>query len=292
MARQKKESAEPSIRPKLRRSRAEAITAINERLTIGEELIASARHAGTKAALDRTSADYYKWNDFNTDLLRHLFSVAELADKYSHFFGLIGGGNPTLQDRIDELVGRIQDKVDRLNSIKERVSLFEVEGDTEARTTQSSSPSSNKVFVVHGHDDSIKAEVARLLTAVGLEPIILHEQANQGRTIIEKFEDHSDVVMAIVLLTADDVGAARQMDSSTSVKLQPRARQNVIFELGFFNGKLGRAHVIALYKDNVEILSDYAGVIYILIDSAGAWKFQVGKELRAAGLPVDLNNVV
>ena len=97
----------------------------------------------------------------------------------------------------------------------------------------------DKVFVVHGRDDGTKQTIARFLETLGLKPVVLHEQANIGRTIIEKFEEHAQVGFAVVLLTPDDVGAFRDDKN----KQKPRARQNVIFEFGYFIGKLGRKRV-------------------------------------------------
>ena len=129
--------------------------------------------------------------------------------------------------------------------------------------------------------------VSRFLTDVGLTPIVLHEQPNKGRTIIEKFEDHSDVGYALVLCTPDDVGALA--DDQGDLKTRPR--QNVVLEWGFFLGKLGRERVCALVAGDVEFPSDYAGVLYVELDDAGGWKLQLGQELRQAGLPADLNRL-
>ena len=145
----------------------------------------------------------------------------------------------------------------------------------------------NKVFVIHGHDESARETVARFLEQLGIEPVILHEQANKGRTIIEKFEDHTDVTFAVVLLTPDDVGGLRHEQPD----LNPRARQNVILELGFFLGKLGRQRVCALVKGHVETPSDYDGVVYTDLDSAGGWRMKLVQELKAAELDVDANRV-
>lgn len=147
----------------------------------------------------------------------------------------------------------------------------------------------NKVFLVHGHDDAVRETVARFLERLGLEVVILREQANEGRTIIEKFVDYSDVAFSVVLLTADDRGGTKDL---TPESLKPRARQNVILELGFFLGKLGRRNVCALYEDGVEVPSDYQGVLFIPLDSANAWRIPLAKEMRAAGLEVDLNEVL
>ena len=144
------------------------------------------------------------------------------------------------------------------------------------------------VFVVHGHDEIAKLEVARLLERLDLNPIILHEQPNEGRTIIEKFEFYSDVAYAIVILTPDDMGYL----GGHANAVRPRARQNVVFELGYFVGRLGRRHVCALYKEGVEIPSDLHGVLYIPMESQGAWKLSIVKEMKQVGMEVDLNLVV
>lgn len=146
---------------------------------------------------------------------------------------------------------------------------------------------SRRVFVVHGHDDAAREAIARFLDRLELIPIVLKEQANAGRTIIEKFEAESDVGFAVVLLTPDDVGGV----AKTPRKLLPRARQNVIFELGYFAGALGRRHVIALVKDDVEVPSDYQGVVFIPMDKNDGWRLKVAQELKAGGLTIDLNKV-
>ena len=132
--------------------------------------------------------------------------------------------------------------------------------------------STNQVFVVHGRDEGTKDTVARVLKDLELDPIVLHEQPNEGRTIIEKFERYAQVGFAVVLLTPDD-----KCNSSF------RARQNVIFELGYFIGKLGRSRTCALFREGVEIPSDYDGVLYIEMDEPGAWKMKLIKELQGAG---------
>lgn len=138
------------------------------------------------------------------------------------------------------------------------------------------------VFVVHGRDSPAKTEVARLIERADLNAIILHEQPNQGRTIIEKFEDHGGASdFAIIVLTPDDVGGA------DSASLQPRARQNVIGEMFWFAGRLGRSRVCALKKGDIEMPSDFAGVGYTEMDDRGAWKQELLKELQAAGYTVD-----
>lgn len=134
-------------------------------------------------------------------------------------------------------------------------------------------PRSKKAFIIHGHNESIKYEVARLIeNECSTKPIILHEQPNKGKTVIEKFETYSEVDFAIALWTADDLGKAKWDN-----ELKPRARQNVIFETGYFIGKLGRERVIILYEEGVEIASDYSGVVYISL--SGNWKHDLRKEI-------------
>lgn len=146
--------------------------------------------------------------------------------------------------------------------------------------------SNNKVFVVHGHDDLTLVETENLMRKLGLVPIILKDQANGGlNTIIEKFEQNSDVGFAIVLFTSDDIGYKK--DDAVSAKT--RARQNVVFELGYFAAKLGRKNV-AIINDGVEELpSDIQGVTYT--PNSADWKYKVAIELRQAGLDVDMNKV-
>jgi predicted nucleotide-binding protein len=147
---------------------------------------------------------------------------------------------------------------------------------------------SNRVFVVHGHDEGAREAVARFIEQIGFEPVVLHERANKGRTIITKFrEEATDVGFAVVLMTPDDLGKPNDNSEAKS-----RARQNVVFELGFFIGALGSARVAALVKGNIERPSDFDGVVYIDLDAAGGWKQQLGRELQAAGFEVDWNKVM
>lgn len=154
-------------------------------------------------------------------------------------------------------------------------------GDTQPRLVM---PMSNKVFIVHGHDAEARETVARYLQMLGFEPVILHEQANQGRTVIEKIEANRDVGFAVVLLTPDDVGRSVKED-----ELKPRARQNVLLELGYFICHLGRDRVCTLRRGNVDIPSDFAGVVWENMDDGSGWKMALARELRAAGHEVDLN---
>lgn len=143
-----------------------------------------------------------------------------------------------------------------------------------------------KVFIVHGHDNEAKQTTARFIEKLGLEAIILHEQASKGMTIIEKIEDNSNVGFAIILYTPCDVGK-----SIIEGDLNPRARQNVVFEHGYLIGKIGRNRVCALVKGNIEKPNDISGVVYIDMDNHESWKMQLAKEMRSAGYTIDMNKI-
>jgi len=145
--------------------------------------------------------------------------------------------------------------------------------------------SKTKIFIVHGHDDGLKNEVALFVQRLGIEPIILHEQANRGHTIIEKIEANSDVGFAIVLYTPCDMGRV-----SSSKEEKPRARQNVVFEHGYFVAKLGRENVVALNKGYVEVPNDLSGMIYTSYDQ-NTWKRDIAHELHHSGYNIDFSRV-
>lgn len=189
------------------------------------------------------------------------------------------------QEAISEAVMKLQTAMEMLQEKLEDSDDVEA-GAADPQPTPSIP--NRRVFVVHGRDEEAKQTVARFLQQIGLEPIILHEQANKGRTIIEKFEQNADVGFAVVLLTPDDVGALRGEED----KLRPRARQNVILELGYFVSALGRSCVFALKKGDLDIPSDYISVVYTQMDEPGAWKMALAREIHSAGITVDFQKVV
>lgn len=144
-----------------------------------------------------------------------------------------------------------------------------------------------KVFIVHGHDNGTKQEVARFIESIGLETIILHEQASRSMTIIEKIEHYSaEASFAVVLYTPCDKGRAA---TDTKVPARDRARQNVVFEHGYLMARIGRSNVCALVKGNIETPSDISGVVYTQLDSSGGWKIELTKELKACGYIVKIS---
>lgn len=165
--------------------------------------------------------------------------------------------------------------------------LTELIGDDPDSIHSHSIPKSTKksVFIVHGHNEAKKEATARLIEGLGLDAIILHEQTNKGRHTREKLLDHArTAAYAVILLTADDKGGTKDTDPEA---LQLRARQNVVLELGLFLGLLGPDRICVLYEEDVEVPSDYHGVVYEPLDTAGAWKTKLKNELVDAGMPVD-----
>ncbi|MDJ1476896.1 nucleotide-binding protein [Bacillus sp. LS15-K4] len=141
------------------------------------------------------------------------------------------------------------------------------------------------VFIVHGHDQLALTKTDLFIRQLGLEPIVIQDQSNRGMTIIEKIESHSSVGFGVILYTPCDVGAKHGDD------LQPRARQNVVFEHGFLIGKIGRGNVAALVKDTVEKPNDISGIVYITMDGFDAWKMKLAKELKSSGYEIDMNRI-
>ncbi len=161
--------------------------------------------------------------------------------------------------------------------------LREIE-DENAPLPSASNLSFESVFIVHGHDGELKEAVARIVEKQGIHAVILSEQVNCGKTIIEKFEEYSQVGGAICLFTADDLSKVKSSDT-----MQPRARQNVVFETGYFMGKLGRENVVVLADNGIELPSDLSGVVYT---STKNWQFDLLKELKEMGYAIDLNKLL
>lgn len=157
-------------------------------------------------------------------------------------------------------------------------------GIDDSNTVQKSPKDNHSVFIVHGHDNELKETVARLLEQQGIEAIILHEQPNVGRTIIEKLEYYGNrASSAIILYTPDDTGKSQKEKD-----YKKRARQNVVFEAGFFSSYLGRNRVITLISDNtLELPGDLSGIVYV----NEMWQIKILQELKEIGYDIDLNAV-
>lgn len=214
-----------------------------------------------------------------TDYLR--YASARLLDNGPYTIATDWGRAPP-RDTVRYLTeGKASSTSTIRQAVKALAERIEDEGDempTPIRAGRAVAVDPNHIFIVHGRDEATKYEVAHFIKGLGLEPTILDEQANKGRTLLEKFEDHSNVGYAIVLLTPDDEGALR------GDALAPRARQNVIMELGFFVGKLGRSRVTALTRGQLDLPTDFGGFATTAYEKN--WKFDLVRELKAAGYAV------
>jgi predicted nucleotide-binding protein len=243
----------------------------------------------SRAQLEQAEADFSKWNDYNRELLRQLFTSDEIANEYSHSLtGPFVVFQPDLGRDIREFRETLHGKVTRLESIAERLELIPLADEITERVEAPVAASvSGGVFIVHGHDEALREKVARFLEQLGLDAVILHEKASEGATVIEKLERYANVGFAVVLLTPDDIGRSQKEDI-----LRPRARQNVILELGYFTGKLGRKRVCALHRGGIELPSDYLGVAFVPVDEGDGWKLRLAKELKAVGFDIDMNRAI
>lgn len=294
-----------ALLPQLLFSTQKTAQEIKNQIDKGEQIVKSldpSRYLTKKdLSIAKTQLDF--WSRSNAQLLRRLFRDSLVCDSYLRdpLVGSYASGDLSSESRA--LLVEIGDKIGRLRSIIELLELImasseyisvppvgEVQTPTMVKSpvpTAATKPVSpgNDVFIVHGHDEAVKDTVARFIQQLGLSPTILHEKPSEGKTIIEKLEKYSNNArFAVVLLTPDDTGGPR--DGSRAQKY--RARQNVIFELGYFFGKIGRNNVCALYKEGVELPSDYHGVIYVPMDAAGGWKLTLAREIKQAGIDVDL----
>lgn len=248
--------------------------------------------------IERGSAQFKKWIRDTQVALEHIFGKASrhITDfnQIGYSLGAFSRSTPEHKFQQRYLDGLENARYVLASMIEEIQEYWEESGETEIITPNDESgmaplqSDSNKIFIIHGHDGGAKETVARFISQLGLEPIILHEQPNQGRTVIEKFEDYSEVGYAIALITPDDTGSSIKDPEN----IRKRARQNVIFEFGYFIGKLGRHRVAGLVKGDIEVPSDYSGVLYIPIDESGAWRFLLIKELKSVGYEVDANKAI
>ncbi len=261
-------------------------TKISDRIEKGRALLSVPE---ATQDLKEREREMYTWNDYNHTLLRRLLGPA-IADEYRGPVSF--GGSTTPEVRLREFEEDVASYLRQLESIRERLGLWEAEPDFVTQSPPSGPPhgfrADGAIFVVHGTNLGRANEVARVLesaTAHHRDVVILHEKPNRGRTLIEKFEQHAaEAAFAVVVLTADDEGRKEGTEL-----LRPRGRQNVIFELGFFFALLGRERVVVLLEPDIEQPSDVHGLVYEALDPAGAWKQALVRELGAAGIPVDRN---
>ena len=265
---------------------------IQERIDKGQTLLK--RQIDSENELEIADKEANNWSRYNIDLLMRLFDNLSLQDEYENFHyskltfdemetrGIMGWGIPDLNDLVVKYKGNIAESIKSLEGIQDRLELFD-EPEPPERTF------GDKIFIVHGHDEAAKHKLARFIADLDLTATILNEQPSKGQTIIDKFEEHADETgFAIVLLTTDDVGAPKDKTH----ELKPRARQNVILELGYFLSGLGRDRVRILYEEGVELPSDIYGISYVPMDERGGWKLDLAQEIASVGITVDMNKLL
>ena len=239
------------------------------------------------------SSKFTEWKRNTRGAIAYTFGeeshqVNEFEDtKYSPSVIVTNRNRGPENDIQEAYIGGLNSAAAKLRSMITEIKEYweeELEESRPSKSTESLQPINTKrVFLIHGRDHGIRDTLVRFLEQLQLEPVILAEQPNRGQTIIEKFEEHVRVDFAVALLTPDDVGGLSDSE------LQPRARQNVIFEFGYCIGKFGRGRVVALLKGDPEIPSDYSGVLYITLDEGEGWRLKLAQEMKSAGLNVDLN---
>ena len=242
--------------------------------------------------LQRNSPEFKKWHRDTEVAIRNTFvesssQVKEFTD--IHYVSAFVMG-PNAKSEFQRMYLRGLETAEAvLRSMIDEVEEYWMDDDEELILPNAQEKrrqtNTDNIFIIHGRDQGARYTVAVFLKDLGLEAVILQEQASQGLTVIEKFERWAEVDFAIALLTPDDVGGSHDDD------LQPRARQNAIFELGYFIGKYGRDRVCALVKGTPEIPSDYSGVVYIPFNESESWKMDLFKELKGAGFDIDANRV-
>jgi predicted nucleotide-binding protein len=257
---------------------------LEELLSAGEEF--TYENFATKSQFgypDAFTAEWIAWKTRVGGAIERLFGESSPPVRMiraGDSVGVIGEGKNKFEQAKSYYLGALKAALE----ILEQDTFGEVKVDRASATAPMAL--SNKVFVVHGHDEKAKQELEILLTEMGLEPIVLHRQADGGRTLIEKFEHYSDVGFAFILMTPDEVAYLIMDEQKPDQERgkERRARPNVIFEFGFFVGRLGRAKTCCLYRGDVVVPSDLSGLIYKRFEHAveeTAWA--LARELKAAG---------
>lgn len=259
-----------------------ASTKIQSQVEAGEQIRLAMNNVRTVDDIESCQRRVWTWHEYNETLLRKLLGPGS-EQVYRQLISFGGGSSP--QEKARDVVRDLDYYQRQLTSVLERLPLWAIEDDSEEARVNSAGP----IFIVHGRHLGRANEVARVLERVTTRKVvILHEEANAGQTILEKFELHaSSAAFAVVLLTSDDEGRLRDSQED----LRPRGRQNVVLEMGYFLGKLGRPRVALLIEEGVEQPSDLHGLVYVDLDAAGAWKTKLAKELTQVAIPVDMTQI-
>jgi predicted nucleotide-binding protein len=246
----------------------------------------------TVPELEEREREFSLWDDYNLEFLKGSFNNP--LNEYHHSYentsfmsgidDVIRGANPSdPRYRAKHFPSRLNSKIIELESLLKKADLLHSDVENVVIKSQTNFFMNDTVMIIHGHDDDMKRNVQLFINRAGITDIVLHEQLDRGRTIIEKLEEEgSKATYAIALLSPDDVLPDGTM----------RARQNVILEIGYFLGKLGRERVKLLKKGDVEIPSDLQGILFETYDTSGGWKIKISKELQHFGFAIDLSTIV
>jgi predicted nucleotide-binding protein len=288
-----KKSQPVRVRTALRIPKEEFKSQLIEQISQGKQF--GIKDITTEDLLVAVEKKFELWNDYNSELLKSSFNnaVNEYRNTYNNSGQMIGvsdvirGVNTNHpQHRFKTLKEKIEVKINALESLLAKVNLIHSEVEIsrpDIELQQAAITLNDTVFIIHGHDDAMKKAVQLFLTRANLKDIVLHEQPDKNRTVIEKLiEEGNSAAYVIALLSPDDI----QKDGTV------RARQNVVLEIGYFIGKLGREKVRILRKGEVVIPSDLQGILYENYDEEGAWRIKLLKEMQAVGLPIDLTTVI
>ena len=146
-----------------------------------------------------------------------------------------------------------------------------------------------RIFLVHGHDIASKEQMELILLKLGLEPFVLANTSGNGLTIIEALEaqigENGMANFGIVLLTPDDLGFSK---ADGDEKIRPRARQNVVLEMGMLIAAIGRKNTVILKKGDLEIPSDANGILYLEFkEHIREVCYKLVERLRSSGFEID-----
>jgi predicted nucleotide-binding protein len=232
--------------------------------------------------------DFEGWKAKSEVVLRHAVGDDDqlVHDFRKNRYSLGASSERTTREEFAEARRRgVRRAIALLEAAKTKVELID---DAEPqRSAGNNAAARTEIFIVHGRDQGRKEMVARFVQDLtGRTPIILHEKASGGTTLIEKLERYAPTIaFAVVVATGDDIG--RVADSRESAE-RPRARQNVILELGYFMALLGRKNVVLLLEPGLERPSDTDGIVYAELDSGSrGWRIDLARELEDAGIEVD-----
>lgn len=303
MAKKKQQEMELPVSSSLVKPREEVKNLLENQIKAAEPILAMQVERSPKYSYDMFGSPHprgYEYNEAQKDeFLRQYHNWDHMCREifirsFEHPYNtdLHGFDNEhvsfIIKDVVEEYKTAMRDQIAYIRCFIERMNLIPCKADSLPTLPTKTIKDKKKVFIVHGHDNKARNEAELLVKQLEFEPVVLFKKPNMGDTIIEKLmRESSEAAFAIVLYTKCDEGKAVE-----EIDMKPRARQNVVFEHGLMCGMLGRQNVVALVEEGVEVPGDLNGVVYITLDAARRWQFDVAREMKACGLQVDLNKLM